>query len=209
MSSSLREIIWTDTGMRTKGFGVDWANNTFYHKEYQHILGEPIAQKGMLKHITGVQFTCGLVCCSVLSVGGLVTHFSHLHTPNMGFTQPNPAQWSCTRPFSTIKVPVQQPLSELHLAGTGLTKNNLKTETWFSFLKILHFLSVILGGFHSGINKFFRDFQAPREWWWPKSSLCAPNGSIFSNSWLQSLREIWFPWEHWVKNWEAVGHLQK
>lgn len=51
-----------DTEMRTKGFGVDRANNTFYHKEDQLILGEHIAQKGTLKHITIHAWTCMLQC---------------------------------------------------------------------------------------------------------------------------------------------------
>lgn len=39
-----------DAEMRTKGFGADGASDIFCHKEYQHLLGEHIAQKGMLKH---------------------------------------------------------------------------------------------------------------------------------------------------------------
>lgn len=47
------------------------------------------------------------VCSCVLSVGVLVTCSSYYAQANTGFTQPNPAQWSHTRPFRTIKVLVQ------------------------------------------------------------------------------------------------------
>lgn len=46
----VKEINWMDAEMRTKGFGADGASDTFCHKEYQHVWGEHIAQKGMLKH---------------------------------------------------------------------------------------------------------------------------------------------------------------
>lgn len=132
MFSSLRGINWIDTGMRTKGFGVGWANNTFYHKEYQRMLGEHIAQEGMLKCINVHVWACMLQCTPV---GVLVTPFLTYAQAKLGFTQPSPAQWSCTRPFSTIEVPVQQPLSELHLTRAGQTENCLRTETLSSSLK--------------------------------------------------------------------------
>lgn len=138
MFSSLRGINWIETGMRTKGFGVDWANNTFYHKEYQHTLGEHIAQEGMLKCITVHVWACMLQCSPV---GVHVTPFLIYAQAKLGFTQPSPAQWSCTRPFCTIKVPVQQALSELHLTRAGQAENYLRTETLSSSLKKSPFFS--------------------------------------------------------------------
>lgn len=63
---SVKEINWMGTAMITKGFGMDGASDTFSHKEYQHVLGEHIAQKGMLKHIWLLMH--GHVCFCVLSV---------------------------------------------------------------------------------------------------------------------------------------------
>lgn len=86
------------TEMRTKGFGVDGANDTFCHKEYSHVLGEHIAQKGM--HMTAHVWTHMLLC----SFGWCSCHLlSHYAKANVGFTQPNLVQWSCTRPFQHNK----------------------------------------------------------------------------------------------------------
>lgn len=155
---SVKEINRMGTETRIKGFGTDGASDTFCHKEYQHVLGEHIAQKGMLKHIWLLMH--GHVCFCVLSVFCVFScHllFS-LCTGKHGLHPTYSCAFILYEAFQHNKSTCA--ITSVWTASRGASK--LK----HAFLPCkLHFLClpVILGAFHLDMNKLVTKCQAPRE----------------------------------------------